>query len=451
MKLTVQPGCDLYGTVENEIPGDKSISHRAALFAALAKGTSHIEHFQVSGVTRPMLQALTSLGVEWKLEGENLVVEGKGMAALNDPNFPIDCGNSATTLRLLAGAITGAGVAAVLDGSPGLRKRPMERIVDPLRQMGASISPSRDGTAPISIKPRMPGQTLRPLTYDLPVASAQVKSCLLLAALGAKGTTLLSEPGPSRDHTERMLSSMGVTVTSREVTTSDGIRYCVELSPPEPLTLSPLDLSLPADPSAAAFLIVAALVLPSSTIEFKGVCLNPTRTGLLDALRAMGADIAIFNERLAAGEPVGDLIVRSSTLRGTQINGPLVVRMIDEFPILAVAAALAEGITTVRDAAELRLKESDRIAMLAAELRTLGVNIEEFEDGFTITGGSINGGQVDSHGDHRLAMSLAVAGLAAKAPVTVGHAECTAESFPGFTDTLRKLGASLSVEETHYA
>jgi len=447
MNLISQKSRALNGAVDTELPGDKSISHRAALFSALANGTSHIQHFQVSGVTRPMLQALTSLGVKWTLDGENLTVEGNGLAALKDPSFPMDCGNSATTLRLLAGAVAAAGVAAVLDGSPGLRRRPMNRIVEPLREMGVSISPSVDGTAPLAVKPRFSGQSLRPLTYDLPVASAQVKTCLMLAALGAKGTTKLTEPGPSRDHTERMLSSMGVAIESREETDETGTHYVVEMTPPAPLHLSPLDLTLPADPSAAAFLIVAALVIPSSTLELKGVCLNPTRTGLLDALRAMEADIAIFNEHLAAGEPVGDLIIRSSSLRGTTISGSLVVRMIDEFPILAIAAAAAEGATVVHDAAELRLKESDRIAMLAKELRALGVDIREHEDGFTINGGAIQGGQVESHGDHRLAMSLTVAGLLAEAPVTIQHAECTAESFPGFAALLQKLGANIVVEE----
>ena len=442
MKLVVSAGQSLSGCLENEIPGDKSISHRAALFAGLASGDSRIERFQVSGVTRPMLNALSALGVDWTLEGETLTVHGKGIQALKSPSQPLDCGNSATTLRLLAGAVVAAGVTATLDGTPGLRKRPMDRIVDPLRQMGVMITPTSTGTAPLVIEAQ-PRDVLRPLRYDLPVASAQVKSCLLLAALGAKVTTLLSEPGPSRDHTERMLSSMGAVIKTHQADS----RYWVEITPPDPLTLSPIQMRLPADPSAAAFLMVAALITRGSNITLKGICLNPTRTGLLDALESMGANSQIDNRRLAAGEPVGDLTVRSSSLHGTTVDGDLVVRMIDEFPIFAVAAAVANGTTVVHDAAELRLKESDRIAMLAAELRLLGVEIEEYADGITIQGGRLQGGTVQSHGDHRLAMSLAVAGLAAKSTLTVQDAECTNESFPRFAETLQKLGASLSREE----
>lgn len=446
MNLISKSANPLCGSVDAELPGDKSISHRAALFAAFADGTSHIEHFQVSGVTRPMLQALTSFGIQWSLEGESLTVEGRGIRAWKNPTFPIDCGNSATTLRLLAGAIAGVGVTATLDGSYGLRRRPMDRIVEPMRKMGAVIKTTPGGIAPLTIQARDEGQKLKPLTYDLPVASAQVKSCLLLAALGAEGTTVLNEPGPSRDHTERMLSGMGVTVKSYEVEAHNTLRYMVELTPPNPLVLSPLNMSLPADPSAAAFLIVAALIIPGSSLTVKGVCLNPTRTGLLDALQAMGADISISNQHDAGGELVGDLIVNYSELQGTEVGGSLVVRMIDEFPIFAIAATVAKGTTIVHDAHELRLKESDRIAMLASELRLLGVDIEEHPDGFTIRGGKLQGGTVESHGDHRLAMSLAVAGLAAESPVTVQHAECTAESFPAFADTLQKLGAVIAAE-----
>lgn len=446
MNLISKSANPLIGSVSAELPGDKSISHRAALFAAFADGTSRIEHFQVSGVTRPMLQALTSFGIQWSLDGETLTVEGRGISAWKNPTFPIDCGNSATTLRLLAGAIAGAGVTATLDGSYGLRRRPMDRIVEPLRKMGAVIKTTPGGIAPLTIQERSVGQKLKPLTFDLPVASAQVKSCLLLAALGAEGTTVLNEPGPSRDHTERMLSSMGVTVNSYEVEAHNTLRYMVELTPPNPLKLLPLNMSLPSDPSAAAFLIVAALIIPGSSLTLKGVCLNPTRTGLLDGLQAMGADISFSNQHEAGGELVGDLQVNASELQGTEVCGTLVVRMIDEFPIFAIAAAVANGTTTVHDAKELRLKESDRIAMLATELRLLGVEIEEHSDGFTIHGGKLQGGTVESHGDHRLAMSLAVAGLAAESPVTVRNAECTAESFPAFAEILQKLGASISTE-----
>ncbi len=443
MKLVVSSGKPIQGFIETEIPGDKSISHRAALFSALADGESRIKRFQVSGVTRPMLNALTALGVNWQLQGETLTVSGKGVDRLKNPGSPLECGNSATTLRLLAGAVAGSGVSAVLDGSEGLRRRPMGRIVEPLLRMGVMLTPSAAGTAPLSITGREKNTSLAPLHYDLPVASAQVKSCLLLAALGADGTTVLSEPGPSRDHSERMLASMGVSITTRAI----GEQIVIELTPPNPLKLSPLNMTLPADPSAAAFLIVAALITPGSDLTLKGICLNPTRTGLIDALLAMGAQIKVENERTAAGEPVGDLHIISSDLQAAEIHGSLVVRMIDEFPIFAVAAAAAAGTTTVCDAAELRLKESDRISMLAKELRTLGVKIDEQPDGFIIQGGEITGGTVHSHGDHRLAMSLAVAGLIAKSTVEVLESDCTAESFPRFAETMQKLGAALQSEE----
>ena len=324
MNLTIRSGSPLTGTIDSELPGDKSISHRAALFAAFADGTSRIEHFQVSGVTRPMLQALTSFGVQWSLDEDTLIVEGQGIDALKNPTFPIDCGNSATTLRLLAGAVSGAGITATLDGSYGLRRRPMDRIVDPLRKMGVLVKTTPGGIAPITIQGRPAGQKLKPLAYDLPVASAQVKSCLLLAALGAVGKTKLSEPGPSRDHTERMLSSMGVTVNSFELEAHNTLRHEVEITPPDPFVLTPLNITLPADPSAAAFLIVAALIVPGSSLSLKGICLNPTRTGLLDALQAMGANISILNQRQTGGEMVGDLLVTASELQGTEVSGTMV-------------------------------------------------------------------------------------------------------------------------------
>jgi 3-phosphoshikimate 1-carboxyvinyltransferase len=447
MKLIIDPGGPLLGVVDADLPGDKSISHRAALFAALATGTSRIENFQVSGVTRPLLRALTALGVRNRLDGHSLTVEGKGLSGLSSPASTIDCGNSATSLRLLAGALAAAGIDAKLDGSSGLRQRPMQRIVEPLRQMGVPIKASPSGTAPLRLSARPTSSPLTPLHYTLPVASAQVSSCLLLAGLGAAGTTILKEPGPSRDHTVRMLTSMGVRFTSRQETSPNGNEYVIEMTPPRPMVLSPLAMTIPGDPSAAAFLIVAALITPGSALTINNICLNPGRTGLVDALHSMGAAITVNNLHTSAGEPVGDLSVSASVLHGTEVSGELVVRMIDEFPIFAVAAALAMGTTIVRDAAELRLKESDRIALLAAEMRLLGAEVEEHADGFTINGGTLRGGSVQSHGDHRLAMALAVAGLAAETSVLIQGAECMDESFPGFSRVLQKLGASLRTEE----
>lgn len=426
------------------LPGDKSLSHRAALFAALADGESRIENFLVSGVTDAMLGALSALGVPWQLQGTSLHVHGVGLRR-PDGGCPVtagvtlDCGNSATTLRLLAGALAAWGAAATLDGSAGLRRRPMRRISEPLQSMGVLIE-SQDGCAPLSLQPA--SMPLRALDYTLPVASAQVKSCLLLAALSGDAPTTLIEPGPSRDHTERMLRVMGVDVVNRPL---DGGSWITRLVPPRPALLKPLQIRLPGDMSAAAFLLVAALITPGSRITLRQVGLNPTRTGLLDTLIEMGARLDLANLGEQGGEPVGDITVRYSQLHGVRVSGERVVRMIDEFPVFAVAAAYASGVTVVRDAVELRHKESDRISALGQELRRLGVHFEETPDGFIIQGGRpVIGGRVESHGDHRLAMSLAVSGLAARQPVQVDGAEMIGESFPGFEAVLRSLGAAVS-------
>jgi 3-phosphoshikimate 1-carboxyvinyltransferase len=430
---------------EITLPGDKSLSHRAALFAALAEGESRIDNFLASGVTQALLDALTSLGVNWTLQQDGvLMVQGRGLEGLHSPQAPLNCGNSATTIRLLAGALAAAGVSAVLDGSAGLRRRPMDRVVEPLRQMGVNID-STQGCAPLILQasPR----PLHAIQYTLPVASAQMKTCLLLAALAAGGPTTLIEPGPSRDHTERMLREMGVNIQSEKQFSAGKPQYLTHLEPPKPLALKPLALSLPGDFSSAAFLIVAALVTPGSEITIRKVGLNSARTGLLDALLAMGAQINISAQATNSSEPVGDLTVRSSTLHGVDISGEQVVRMIDEFPIFAVAAAFARGVSTVSDAAELRLKESDRISKLCEALRMLGVDIQEKPDGFTIQGGRpLHGGSLASYGDHRLAMSLAVAGLAATQPVSIQGAEIIHESFPEFIQSLQSLGACLAPE-----
>lgn len=443
MKLHIRPGKPLIGTAC--VPGDKSLSHRAVLFAALADGESRVENFLVSGVTRVMLESLTRSGAAWRLDGEVLTVRGQGLNGLHAPYEPLHCGNSATTLRLLAGAVAAAGISAVLDGSAGLRRRPMDRIVDPLRRMGVPVR-AEAGTAPIVFQARPTEQRLLPLDEDLPVASAQVKSCLLLAALAASGVTILREPGPSRDHTERMLGSMGVKI-DRRVLERDGIfLYETRLEPPD-RPLKPLHLRLPGDFSAAAFLITAGLIVPGSDIRIPGVGLNPTRTGLLEVLVDMGADITLENHQDQAGEPVGDLRVRASPLRGTEVSGERVVRMIDEFSVFGAAAALAEGVSVVRDAQELRYKETDRIQTLVQELRGLGVTAGETPDGFSIQGGGLPGGTAQAHGDHRLAMAVAVAGLGGQGPVTIEGAEMIDESFPGFVETLHGLGADVILEE----
>lgn len=446
MNLISSSGKPLRGIVS--LPGDKSLSHRAALFAALAYGESHIDHFLCSGVTRAMLEALSALGVNWKLDGTTLLVQGRGLEGLRTSDAALNCGGSATTLRLLTGALSAAGISAVLDGSPSLRRRPMQRIVEPLQSMGVKIE-AASGCAPLTLSPR--STALLPLDYTLPVASAQVKTCLLLAALAANGTTTLREPGPSRDHTERMLRSMGVDIRSERLMIEGQVMFQTRITPPSSLFLKPLFISLPSDISAAAFLIIAALITPGSDITIRQVGLNSGRTGLLDVLLAMGADIHISAPSNINGEPAGDLRVRYSRLNATHVSGDTVVRMIDEFPVFAVAAAYASGVTVVSDAAELRHKESDRISALCQELQGLGIRISETPDGFTIEGGlPVSGGVGQPHSDHRLAMSLAVAGLAAQNPVTVEGAEIMDESFPEFVSTLQMLGADLAYCENEW-
>jgi 3-phosphoshikimate 1-carboxyvinyltransferase len=450
MDLTITPGNPLRGQVE--LPGDKSLSHRAALLAGMASGESLIHNFLVSGVTQAMLRALTALGVAWELKRTSLRVYGKGLAGWRSPSAPIDCGNSATTLRLLAGALAAAGIPAVLDGSESLRSRPMTRIVEPLRRMGVAIETAPGGCAPLRLEGRPGGQPLRAIEYIMPVASAQVKSCILLAALAAEGETVLHEPGLSRDHTERMFAGLGIKV-DREQTPGQAdyvtrLRCSVPATSPASLVLPPLNISLPGDFSAAAFLIVGALIAPGSNIHIHNVGLNPTRCGLLDALEAMGADIRPSRLTDCCGEPAGDLEIRHSMLKGGQVAGELVVRMIDEFPAFAAAAAYASGSTLVQDAVELRNKESDRISGLCQGLRLLGVQAQEAADGFTISGGyPIKGGKVGAHGDHRLAMALALVGLASTNPVTIMGSEIIHESFPEFTGALAALGADVLTKD----
>ena len=437
MELIIKPGMPLQGSLI--LPGDKSLSHRAALFAALADGQSVIDNFLVAGVTQVMLGAISAVGVSWELRGSRLIIQGTGLSGLRPPLAPIQCGSSATTIRLLAGALAASGIPAVLDGSPGLRRRPMKRIVQPLHRMGVPIQASDGGFAPLRLAARLSSQFLHALDYTLPVASAQVKTCLLLAALAADGPCTLTEPEISRDHSERMLAAMGVDIQVRCTR--------VTLNPPGSNRLKPLHLVLPGDISSAAFLIVAALITPGSQITLRDVLLNPTRTGLLDALKAMGANIQIDVRSDLGGEPAGDVSARFSILNGIEIDGTLAVRMIDEFPVFAIAAAFARGQTVVRGAAELRHKESDRILALCAELRQLGIDLDETSDGFRILGGKpVRGGTARAHGDHRLAMALAVAGLASETLVSIQDAEIVAESFPGFVDTLRTLGANLRQE-----
>ncbi len=438
MKTKIEKANGINGTFN--LVGDKSISHRAALFASLATGKSTIHNFLDAGVTQVLLKNLTKVGVEWHLLGNTLTVEGKGINNLKVPSEGLYCGNSATTFRLLAGVIAAAGIEAKLDGSGGLRKRPMKRILDPLQSMGVPVKGTKDNTAPLYFEKRNLIDPLEDQSIQLKVASAQVKTCLLLAGLGANSVSLISEPSQSRDHTERMLTLMGAEITNTEV------NHQIRLVPPDNMLFKPLEITIPGDISSAAFLIVAALIIPNSHIRIENIGLNPTRTGLIDVLIEMGGDIKITAERVEHNEPLGTIEVRSSELLGIEINGDQIVRMIDEFPIFAIAACCSQGQTIVKDAKELRYKETDRISVLSEELLKLGVNIEEKADGFVIEGGKpVNGGECDGHGDHRLAMSLSVLGTVADQPITVSGTEIINESFPNFFELLHSLGVKSEI------
>jgi 3-phosphoshikimate 1-carboxyvinyltransferase len=423
--LRIQSAPALRGT--SRVPGDKSISHRALILGMLAPGETRVRDWLAAGDTLATLDAVRALGVDVRRDGDALTFVGGSLAP---PGAPIDCRNAGTAMRLLAGALAGQPFASTLDGSPQLRRRPMKRITTPLEAMGADIT-SDDGRAPLHIHPAQ----LAGITYEPPIASAQVKSAVLLAGLFAEGETVVIDPGPSRDHTERMLAAMGADLAV------DGPR--VALRPPDD-PLQPLDLTVPGDLSSAAFLIAAAAALPGSDVRIEGVGLNPTRTGVLDALRAMGADLAVEDKTSQSGEPVGTVRVRGGGLRGSRIAGAITVRAIDELPVLAALATQAEGETVISDAAELRVKEVDRIGLLVQELRKLGARVEERPDGMLIDGPSrLRGAAVDSHGDHRLGMALAVAGLFTEGETVMHGAECIADSFPGFGAALAALGAEV--------
>jgi len=427
-RLIVHPGGALCG--RGRVPGDKSISHRALLLGALANGASHISGFLPSRDCLATLACLRALGVHVEAhDATTLTVRGRGLRGLQAPDAPLNCVRSGTTMRLLAGILAGQSFDCTLTGDPQLLRRPMRRITEPLRRMGAGIE-ATDGHAPLTIH----GRRLHGYDHTLAVASAQVKSALLLAGLYADGPTTVRQLGPARDHTERMLAAMGAAIKT------SGLNVTLVSS----AALSPLTLRIPGDLSSAAFPLIAAALLPGSEVTIERVGVNPTRTGLLDVLRAMGAGVALEDEREQGGEPVADVTMRASDLTGVEVSGHTVVRMIDEFPVLAVAATQAHGTTVVRDAAELRVKETDRIATAVAELRVLGARIEPRPDGFVVEGPTtLRGGVVDSHGDHRLAMALAVAGLVAQGEVTIENAECVPDSFPGFVEFMRSLGAKI--------
>ena len=411
------------------VPGDKSISHRAVMMAALSDGNSRITDCLMSEDVRATISAFRALGVEIReLEDDGVFVQGVGVDGLVKPKRPIDLGNSGTSMRLLCGILAGAGLPARLIGDNSLCSRPMKRIVDPLRLMGAEISGQPGIKPPLMIEqtPRLIG-----IEYEMPIASAQVKSALIFAGLYANGVTSVLEPGVSRDHTERMLAKFGVSI---DLSKSN----CVKIEGGQ--RLSSNNLSIPKDFSSAAFFLVAALISSDSEITIPEVGINPTRVGLLDVLKRMGGDIRQVNERKVGGELVADLIVRSSKLFGIKVESEIVPRMIDEFPVLFIAAACAEGETTVRGAEELRFKESDRISTVRTGLTSLGIKVKELADGLEITGGTPSGGKVFAAGDHRVAMAFAALAARARMPIEIVGPTGISTSFPTFQAVAHTVG-----------
>lgn len=424
--VVVEPGGPLRG--ELRVPGDKSISHRALICNALAQGEAEITGLLDSDDCRSTMACLRQWGVAFDQSGERLVVRSPGQGGFQPAQQTLDCGNSGTSIRLLSGVAAGLPFRSRFDGDESLRTRPMRRVLDPLDQMGAQVDDA--STAPFWVD----GSSGRLTSFEgeIAVASAQVKSCIVFAALRADGPSRIVEPGPSRDHTERMLIAMGAEIDV------DGPTIHVRPG----AELRPQDLEVPGDISAAAYWLIAAAMTPGSEVRLPNVGVNPRRTGVIDVLRRMGASIDLTNRRDVSGEPVADVLVRGSSLHGTTIDGDLIVRAVDEIPTLAVAAALADGVTEIGDAAELRVKESDRIATTSALLRAMGVEVDESADGMRVVGGQLRGATVDSHGDHRIAMSAAVAALASdpeSGPTTIQRASAVDISYPGFWRDLDRL------------
>jgi 3-phosphoshikimate 1-carboxyvinyltransferase len=406
------------------VPGDKSISHRAVMFNAIAEGKAEITHFLLGADCLSTIACFRAMGVHIEQHADRVVVHGVGLRGLREPYDVLDCGNSGTTLRLMTGLLAGInGMYAVLTGDASLRSRPQRRIVDPLRGLGATVDGRSQGTlAPISVR----GATLHGGHYELPIASAQVKSAVLLAALSGDGIMTVSGRIDGRDHTERMLAGMGIDIQTRG--------NIVTLTPPvHPVFPYALSLRVPGDPSSAAFWWVAAAIHPNAELTTLGVGMNPTRIGALDVLRAMGARVTVSNLRTEGSEPVADVTVASSTLTGTTISGPIIPALIDEIPILAIAAAMATGQTVIADAAELKAKETDRIKTVVDALHAMGVRVEATADGMIIEGrGHLDAAAVESHGDHRLAMAWAVAALVARGEMAIAGSEAVDVSYPDF-------------------
>ena len=432
LRFIASPGGKLAGEIR--VAGDKSISHRSIMLGALAEGTTHVSGFLEGEDALATLNAFKAMGVQ--IEGPQdgkVVIHGVGMNGLEAPEGPLDLGNSGTSMRLMCGLLAGQGMEVTLVGDESLSKRPMKRVTDPLAEMGAEINATPKGTAPLVIRPV---DGLRGIEYKMPVASAQVKSCLLLAGMYADGDTCVTEPAPTRDHTERMLRGFGYEV--RE----DGARRGLSGGG----KLVACDIDVPADISSAAFFLVGASIAEGSDLTLKHVGMNPTRDGVINILRLMGANIEVLNEREVGGEPVADLRVRSAKLKGIRIPEEQVPLAIDEFPVLFIAAACAEGMTVLTGAEELRVKESDRIQVMADGLQTLGVAAKPTHDGIVIQGGPIGGGEVESHGDHRIAMAFAIASLRAQGDIQINDCANVNTSFPGFVELAASVGLNVRAE-----
>ena len=418
------------------VPGDKSMSHRAVMFSSLAVGKSHITGLLEGEDVMATLAAFRAMGV--KADGPNdgnLTITGVGMRGLEAPEQDLDMGNSGTAMRLMCGILAAQNFASKLVGDESLSGRPMRRVTVPLTSMGARCATDEDGCPPIHVRGV---EKLEPIDYKLPMASAQVKSAVLLAGLYADGETSVTEPAPTRDHTERMLKAYGYECETEKLNDQAST---IRLKGGGTLTAT--DMDIPSDISSAAFFMVAASIVPGSNITLEHVCINPTRTGVIDILKAMGAEIKLVNPRAIGGEPVADIQVTYVGLKGCEIDPNLVPLAIDEFPVICIAAACAEGTTTVSGAEELRAKESDRIAVMVEGLRNIGVEVEERRDGMVVTGGGIQGGEVQSYHDHRIAMSFAVAGGVAEQGIAINGAETVATSFPNFVELATAAGLTI--------
>ena len=425
-----QPGGQLRGNVR--VPGDKSISHRSIMLGSLAEGVTDVTGFLEGEDCLSTMRAFRAMGVEIEHYGEGKVrIHGVGLHGLKQPDGPLDLGNSGTSMRLMAGLCAGQNFEVTLTGDSSLNTRPMRRVTDPLEQMGAVISATEKGTPPLNISG---GEALKAMDYALPMASAQVKSCVLLAGMYAEGKTCVTEPAPTRDHTERMLNGFGYAVDR------DGATCCLTGGG----TLTATSIDVPADISSATFFMVGASIAEGSDILLENVGINPTRDGVISILKLMGADITLENERDVCGEPVADIRVRSAKLQGIDIPEELVPLAIDEFPAIFVAAACATGTTRLTGAEELRVKESDRIQVMADGLEALGIDVQPTPDGIVIQPGQFSSGKVDSHGDHRIAMSFSMAALRASGPITIDDCDNVNTSFPRFIDLACQSGLNVS-------